>query len=84
MKIWTPLIAAAAVVATVQTSPASIVLQDNFDSSVAQENWVGDGVLPSIPKPGNVKGLPSMESARSSLKPRSVLVETPPWGSGSF
>ncbi|MEH2627055.1 hypothetical protein V1292_005110 [Bradyrhizobium sp. AZCC 1719] len=61
MKIWTPLIAAAALVATIQTSSANIVLQDNFDSSVAQGNWAGDGIFQSIPQPGNVPGLPSVD-----------------------
>jgi len=61
MKVLVPLVALIALGASVQTSSAAVVLQDNFDSSVAQGNWAGDGIFQSIPQPGNVQGLPSVD-----------------------
>jgi hypothetical protein len=61
MKIWLPLIAALSFGASVQSSSAGMVLQDNFDSSTAVLNWSGDTVFKSIPQPGNVNGLPSVD-----------------------
>jgi hypothetical protein len=54
--MWLPVITALALGASVQSSSADIVLQDNFDSSTAQGNWAGDSVFLSIPQPGNVSG----------------------------
>ena len=50
-----------AVVLGVASANAGVVLSDNFDSSVAQGNWAGDSVFLSIPQPGNVQGLPSVD-----------------------
>jgi hypothetical protein len=61
MKVLVPLVALIALGASVQSSSAAVVLQDNFDSSVAQGNWAGDGIFQSIPQPGNVQGLPSVD-----------------------
>ena len=44
-----------------QTSFASSLIYDNFDSSTAQGNWPGDSVFTSIPPPGNVSGSPSVD-----------------------
>jgi hypothetical protein len=61
MKFLLPIVAALALGASVQSSSATIVLQDNFDSSAAQGNWPGDTVFKSIPQPGNVSGSPSVD-----------------------
>jgi hypothetical protein len=61
MKSWLPLIAALSFGASVQSSSAGMVLQDNFDSSTAVLNWPGDTVFKSIPGPGNVNGSPSVD-----------------------
>src|SRR5258708_22445775 len=61
MRMWLPVIAALALGASVQSSSADIVLQDNFDSSTAQGNWAGDSIFQSIPQPGNVQGFPSVD-----------------------
>jgi hypothetical protein len=44
-----------------QGANAGVVLSDNFDAGVAQGNWPGDGVFLSIPQPGNVQHLPSVD-----------------------
>ncbi len=44
-----------------QTSFASPLIYDNFDASTGQGNWPGDSVFISIPQPGNVPGLPSVD-----------------------
>jgi hypothetical protein len=63
--MWLPVIAALALGASVQSSFADIVLQDNFDSSAARGNWAGDSVFQSIPQPGNVQAfLPSIWSGQ--------------------
>jgi hypothetical protein len=61
MRIWLPVVAALALGASVQSSSAAIVLQDNFEGSTAQGNWAGDSVFRSIPQPGNVQGFPSVD-----------------------
>ena len=61
MKFLLPIFAALALGASVQSSSATIVLQDNFDGPAAQANWPGDTVFKSIPQPGNVSGLPSVD-----------------------
>ncbi|HWY63127.1 MAG TPA: PEPxxWA-CTERM sorting domain-containing protein [Rhizomicrobium sp.] len=40
---------------------AAVVLSDNFDASVAVLNWAGDATFVSIPGPGNVIGMPSVD-----------------------
>ena len=61
MKIVVPLIAGIALLATVQTSSADVVIQDNFDGPTPQGNWPGDSTFLSIPQPGNVAGQPSVD-----------------------
>jgi hypothetical protein len=65
MKIYLTLTAALVVSAAlgVSAANASTVLSDDFDSlgQVAQGNWAGDAVFLSIPQPGNVQGLPSVD-----------------------
>jgi hypothetical protein len=61
MKLTISLIAALALGASVQSSSAAIVIQDDFGSSGAQQNWPGDTVFRSIPQPGDVQGLPSVD-----------------------
>jgi hypothetical protein len=61
MKPFIPVIATLALFASVQGSSAGVVFSDNFDTSVAQGNWPGDTVFRSIPQPGNVNGLPSVD-----------------------
>jgi hypothetical protein len=60
MKIWLALIGIA-LGASVQGASAAVVIQDNFDSSTAVLNWQGDATFISIPQPGNVNGLPSVD-----------------------
>jgi hypothetical protein len=55
------LVASLALGASVQSSSAGVVIQDNFDSSTAVLNWAGDAVFRSIPQPGNVSGSPSVD-----------------------
>ncbi len=43
-----------------QSAHAGVVLSDNF-AGTAQGNWPGDSVFLSIPQPGNVSGLPSVD-----------------------
>jgi hypothetical protein len=44
-----------------QGAMAGVVLSDNFDAGTAQGNWPGDTVFRSIPQPGNVPGMPSVD-----------------------
>jgi hypothetical protein len=48
---------------SISTANASIlVFSDNFDNSGAPgPNWGGDGIFQSIPQPGNVQGMPSVD-----------------------
>jgi len=55
------LVAALAAGAWTQGAVAGVVLSDNFDSSVAQGNWPGDTIFRSIPQPGDVGGMPSVD-----------------------
>ena len=61
MKIWLPLITVLAFGASIESSFAAVVLQDDFDSSTAITNWPGDTVFRSVPGPGNVNGSPSVD-----------------------
>jgi hypothetical protein len=61
MKIGFALAAALAAGVSSQAAVAGVVLQDNFDTSVAQGNWAGDAIFRSIPQPGNVNGQPSVD-----------------------
>jgi hypothetical protein len=65
MKIHQTLAATLVVLAAlgVSAANASTVLSDDFDSlgQVAQSNWSGDAVFLSIPQPGNIQNLPSVD-----------------------
>jgi hypothetical protein len=55
MKVLVPLVALIALGASVQTSSAAVVLQDNFGTTGADQlNWAGDGVFTSTSPPGSV------------------------------
>jgi|SRR5665213_929016 len=60
MKRLLPFIAVLAFAASAQGASAAIIT-DNFDSSTAELNWPGDGTFLSIPQPGDVNGLPSVD-----------------------
>jgi hypothetical protein len=64
MKIRGTIAATAIALCTlgVSAANASVVLSDNFDSDVPVIlNWPGDATFRSIPGPGNVGGLPSVD-----------------------
>jgi PEP-CTERM motif-containing protein len=61
MRKLLPCLATFALAASVQGASAAVVLSDNFDSSTAVLNWQGDATFLSIPQPGNVGGLPSVD-----------------------
>src|ERR1700683_77746 len=44
-----------------QFAYAGVVLSDDFGTTGAVTNWPGDGTFLSIPQPGNVQGLPSVD-----------------------
>src|ERR1700733_10094762 len=44
-----------------QSANAAVVLEDNFASSTPGGNWPGDAIFQSIPQPGNVQGMPSID-----------------------
>jgi hypothetical protein len=67
VKIAVPLIAGIALLATIQSSSADVVIQDNFDGSTPQGNWPGDGTFLSIPQPGNIQGQPSVDLVGGSF-----------------
>ena len=52
---------AAGSVAAASSAHAGTVFSDNFDSDAAVLNWSGDSVFTSIPAPGNVYGMPSVD-----------------------
>ena len=45
----------------VQSASAAAVISDDFDTGTPGGNWPGDSVFLSIPQPGNVQGLPSVD-----------------------
>ena len=61
MRVKLLFVATLALGASVHGASAAIVLSHNFDSSAATLNWQGDGIFSSIPQPGNVNGLPSVD-----------------------
>lgn len=63
MKAIVPIIAAIALGSSVQVaSAATVVLSDDFGvSATSTLNWPGDGIFKSVPTPGNVNGLPSVD-----------------------
>jgi hypothetical protein len=60
MRLCLALVAALTLGAAVQSASAAIIT-DNFDSSADTLNWPGDTVFRSIPQPGNVPNLPSVD-----------------------
>ena len=60
-----PLLAVAAFALSAQAASAGVVIQDDFSSSTPVLNWAGDSVFKSIPQPGNVDGLPSIDLVAS-------------------
>ncbi len=44
-----------------QGAHAAVVISDNFSGSTPQANWPGDGPFLSVPPPGNVQNLPSVD-----------------------
>jgi hypothetical protein len=44
-----------------QPASAAVVLFDDFGTTGAEGNWPGDSFFQSIPQPGNVSGLPSID-----------------------
>jgi hypothetical protein len=54
-------VVAATGVLLAQNANASVVLEDNFSSSTPMSNWPGDSIFQSIPQPGDVNGLPSVD-----------------------
>ena len=61
MKILLSTLATAAILAGAGAANAGVVLSDNFDSDTAVLNWPGDATFLSIPQPGNVPGMPSVD-----------------------
>ena len=56
----------AAILAGAPSANAGVVFSDNFDSDTPTLNWPGDSVFQSIPQPGNVAGLPSIDLVSAS------------------
>jgi hypothetical protein len=75
MKIMFPVLAALAFVASAQSASAGVVISDNFDATPGSIlNWAGDTTFLSIPQPGNVQGLPSVD----------LVAASNPWGVTTF
>ena len=55
------LVGAAIASCHVSSAGAAVLYVDNFDSDTAVLNWPGDSLFQSIPQPGNVAGLPSVD-----------------------
>jgi PEP-CTERM motif len=64
--VLAPGVLAAAILAGAPSANAGVVFSDNFDSDTATLNWPGDSVFQSIPQPGNVAGLPSVDLVGAS------------------
>ena len=75
MKLLLAILATAALGASVHAASASVVISDNFDAIPGSVlNWPGDGTFQSIPQPGNVNGLPSVD----------LVAASNPWGVTTF
>lgn len=61
MTVKLALAAVLAVAGAVSSAHAGLVFSDNFDAGAAQPNWPGDAVFTSMPAPGNVQDLPSVD-----------------------
>jgi PEP-CTERM motif len=64
--VLAPGVLVAGILVSVSSANAGVVLSDNFDSDTATLNWPGDSVFQSIPQPGNVAGLPSVDLVSAS------------------
>ena len=64
--VLAPGMLAAAIFAGAPSAHAGVVLSDNFDADTPTLNWPGDSVFQSIPQPGNVAGLPSVDLVSAS------------------
>ena len=64
--VLAPGMLAAAIFAGAPSAYAGVVFSDNFDADTPTLNWPGDGVFQSIPQPGNVQGLPSVDLVSAS------------------
>jgi hypothetical protein len=75
MRLFLPLVAALAIGASVQSASAGVVISDDFDAVPGSIlNWSGDSTFSSIPQPGNVQGLPSVD----------LVAAINPWGVTTF
>jgi hypothetical protein len=62
MKLSFAIGAVMAIGAAAQGAHAAVVISDNFNADrPVVTNWPGDSVFLSIPQPGNVQGLPSVD-----------------------
>jgi hypothetical protein len=52
---------------------AGVVISDNFSGSTPITNWPGDSTFLSIPQPGDVQGLPSVDLVGASNYPTLVV-----------
>jgi PEP-CTERM motif len=64
--VLAPAVLAAAIFAGAPSAHAGVVLSDNFDADTPTLNWPGDSVFQSIPQPGNITGLPSIDLVSAS------------------
>jgi PEP-CTERM motif len=64
--VLAPGVLAAAILVGAPSANAGVVFSDNFDSDTPTLNWPGDSVFQSIPQPGNVAGLPSIDLVSAS------------------
>jgi hypothetical protein len=64
--VLAPGVLAAAILAGAPSANAGVVFSDNFDADTPTLNWPGDSVFQSIPQPGNVAGLPSVDLVGAS------------------
>ena len=64
--VLAPGVLAAGIFLGAASANAGVVLSDNFDSDSPKLNWPGDSVFLSIPQPGNVHGLPSVDLVSAS------------------
>ena len=64
--VLAPGVLAAAILAGAPSANAGVVFSDNFNSDTPTLNWPGDSVFQSVPQPGNVTGLPSVDLVSAS------------------
>jgi PEP-CTERM motif len=66
LNVLAPAVLAAGMLVGVSSANAGVVFSDNFDADTPTLNWPGDSVFQSIPQPGNVQGLPSIDLVSAS------------------